>query len=308
MASERVAYVNGKWVPEAHAVLSIRDLAVTRGECAFDSARTFNGRIFKLREHLERLWSTLAYLRLPAPLTPDELFAVSEELAASNRDSIEGDFWVTQRISRGVPVEHGGDGRPTVIVECTPIPFAHRSRWFLDGVRLVAPSVRRTPSWAVSPRAKTTNQLNVVLANYEVQAHDPWALAVLLDEHGNLTEAPGANVFIVKGDTLVTPPSTYVLPGITRGTVVDLAMKLGLYAAEASIDLYSAYNADEIFITSTSLCVCPAASINGVEPRSGKVPGPTSRRLQMAFSELVGLDVVAQYTSRFVRDSAGAVV
>ncbi len=297
MWPERLVYMNGRQVPESQAVLSIRDFAVTRGECAFDSARTFGDRIFKLREHLERLWSTLAYLRLQSPISLDELLGESEQLAAANRKAIDGDFWVTQRISRGSPIEHGGDGKPTVVIECTPIPFAQRSRWFSEGVRLITPSMRRIPSWAVSPQAKTANQLNVVLANYEAQARDSGALAMLLDEHGQLTEGPGSNVFVVRGDRLITPPVTSVLPGVTRGTVLDLAAMVGLRAAEEDIDLYSAYNADEIFITSTSLCVCPVMSINGVGPRSGKVPGPQTRRLQNAFSELVGLDVVAQYTS-----------
>ena len=131
----------------------------------------------------------------------------------------------------------------------------------------------------------------------EVQAQDPDALAILLDTGGNIAEGHGANFFLVKDGEMATPREQYVLPGIARETTMELAHELQLPLAEKDIDLFDAYTADEAFVTSTSFCICPVASINGSRIGDG-VPGPVTDRLQRAYSGLVGIDFVAQYLSR----------
>ncbi|MFN8592866.1 MAG: aminotransferase class IV [Thermomicrobiales bacterium] len=297
---ERVAYYNGQILPESQVRIPFRDSAAIRGVGVYDTERTFAGSIFKLQEHLARLWRSLAYVRIPPPLPQEELAAITAEVVAHNLP-IEGrDLWVTQRISRGAPVHEGGDGRPTVIVECLPIPWDFRAPYFRDGVNLRTPTARRTPPWALSPQAKTTNLLNLWVADQEVLSQDPRAWPLLTDEFGCLAEGAGANVFIVRDGIVMTPPARHVLPGITRDTVIALAADLGIPLLETPVDLFLAATADEIFITSTSLCICPAASLNGAPVLNPAIPGPITRRLQNAFSDLVGVDVVAQYLAHMV--------
>jgi len=294
-ASNRIAYLDGALVDEDQVRLSFRDAGAFRGEGVYDSARTFDGRVMWLRPHLERLWRSLAYLRIEPPIGIDELERVSLEVAAINYERVGADIWVTQRVTAGVPPEFGGTGTPTVIVECFPIPFASRAATFRDGIRALTPTVRRTPPWAVSPHAKTVDLLNLRLAAMEVAAVDPAALALVCDENGNLAEGPGANVFAVSRGVLVTPRVDHVLPGVTRQVVIELAHEIGLEVVERDVPLFDAYTADELFVTSTSYCICPVASLNGARPRAGRIPGPVTERLQDAFSARVGIDVVDQY-------------
>jgi branched-chain amino acid aminotransferase len=285
-----IAWHNGRFCDESEVLLSFRDSVAMYGEGVYDTSRTFDGRLFRLREHLERLGQSLAYVRLDPEISLDEFAAVSEELCRRNWRG--EDFWLSQRITRGAP-----GGPPTVIVECTPIPFAARARYYRDGARVRTATHRRVPPWAQSPQAKTMSLLNLRLAEMEVRDADPQAWPMLCDENGNLCEGWGSNVFVVTGGKLATPQARYVLPGITRGVVIELALGLGLEVEERDVDLYEAAAADELFLTSTSLCVCPVASLNGYRPRAGAIPGPVTRRLQEAFADLVGLDVVGQYLS-----------
>ena len=121
---------------------------------------------------------------------------------------------------------------------------------------------------------------------------------MLLDHHGNLCEGLGSNIFVVQDGALRTPYERFVLPGVSRATVIELAAGLGIECREADIDLYDAYNADEVFLTSTSLCICPVRSVNGSKIGDGGVPGPITRRLTEAYIELVDCDFVAQYLRR----------
>jgi branched-chain amino acid aminotransferase len=182
-----------------------------------------------------------------------------------------------------------------VIVECMPLPLKARARLFRDGIDVIVPSVRRVPPDALTPRAKTHNYLNLVMADLEAHARDPESWAVLLDHHGNLCEGLGSNIFVVQGGALRTPYERFVLPGVSRATVIELAGGLGIECREADIDLYDAYNADEVLLTSTSLCICPVRSVNGSKIGAGGVPGPTTRRLTEAYADLVDCDFVAQY-------------
>lgn len=302
-ANERVAYFNGEYLPESRVVLPFRDRGFLYGDGVFDTTRTFGHRPFKVKEHIDRLYRSLCYLRLDPGLSPSRLAAITEEVLERNRHLLgpDDDYWVSQRVSRGLnPVdgEAAAPRGPTVIVECTPLPLRERASLYRDGIRVVVPSVRRTPPDALTPRAKTTNYLNMIVAGQEVAALDPGAWAVLLDMAGNLAEGHGSNIFLVQGGELLTPRARWVLPGISRQTVIELAGRLGIPCREADIDLYDAYNADEAFLTSTSLCICPVRSINGIRVGGEAVFGPVTQRLVDAYADLVGCDFVGQYLKR----------
>ncbi|MEX0921575.1 MAG: aminotransferase class IV [Rhodovibrionaceae bacterium] len=300
MSGRRVAYVNGAFVPEEEAAISIHDLGFVYGDAVYDTARTFSGKLFKLPEHIARLYRTLRYVRIDPGLAPQEMTALTEELVARNLPLLrEGeDYWVTQRISRGLlayDAEPAARQGATVVIECVPLPLRARARYFRDGIAVATPAIRRTPPEALSPRAKTTNYLNMILGGLEIQGRDPEAWAVLLDRNGNLCEGIGANIFLVRDGELMTPREDYILPGVSRATVIELAEQLGIPCSERDLSPHDAAIADEAFLTSTSLCLCPVVSIDGQDLAAGRIPGPVTARLMQAFSEAAGIDYVAQY-------------
>jgi branched-chain amino acid aminotransferase len=301
-----IVFFNGKLAPEAQVGISIRDRGYLYGDAAFDATRTFHGQPFKLREHIDRLYDSLRYLRIDPGMDKDQMERWSLEVASHNYPLLppNQDLWVTQRISRGIESsEPGATLRPTVLIETHVIPFARRAALYRDGIRLITPSVPRVPPRFLSPRAKTHNYLNLILGELEAHGADPDSWAVLLDESGNLTEGRGSNVFLIKDGVVSTPRGQFVLEGITRGMVLELSAGLELEVAERDLDLFDAYTADEVFLTSTSLCICPVASVNGAPVGDGRVPGPITRRLMAAFIDLVGMDYVGQYLAHLPRAS-----
>jgi branched-chain amino acid aminotransferase len=298
--NQRVAWFNGRIVRESEVVIPFRDLGFLKGDAVFDMTRSFDGRAFRLEEHVARLYRSLKYLDIDPGLRPAEMTAISEDVLARNRHLLGPgeDYWIGQRVSRGVLEVPGDDWEhrgPNVIVECQPLPLRGRAHLFRDGIEVITPSLRRTPPDSLSPRAKMHQYLNLILGDREAKAQNPAAWAVLLDQNGNLAEGQGSNIFLVRDGELATPRARFVLPGVTRAAVFELANGLGIGCAEADLDLYDAYTADECFLTSTSLVVCPVASLNGRRFAAGSVPGPVTRKLTEAFKELVGCDFVAQY-------------
>lgn len=297
-SGESIVFFNGQLVAEKDVGIPIRDRGFIYGDAVFDATRTFGGKTFRLREHINRLYNSLRYLRIDPGMTPDEMERWSLAVVNHNYPLLPAgqDMWVMQRISRGVEsTEPGAEMSPTVLIESHAIPFARRASLYREGIRVVTPSVPRIPPRFVSPRAKTHNYLNLVMGDLEVQDTDPNAWAVLLDESGNLTEGRGSNIFLVKDGTVATPQGRFVLEGITRGVVMELAAGLDLPVEETDLDLFDAYTADEAFLTSTSLCICPISQVNGAMVGDGNVPGPITQQLMAAFSDLAGMDYVGQY-------------
>ena len=300
--TERLAWFNGEMMPESEVRISFRDRGWLYGDTVFDVARTFGGEPFMLREHIERLYRSLRYLRIDPGYDIDAMDEISRQVLDANRPLLEpgSDYWVGQHISRGLSPPEGEPAAytgPTIVVDCTPLPLYSRGRGFREGVPVVVPSIRRTPPESLSPRAKVCNYVNMVLGDLEVKARDRDAWAVLLDQHGNLAEGVGCNVFLAHEGALRTPREDFVLGGVSRQVVMDLARELGIECREGDLSPYDAYTADEMFLTSTSLCICPVRSVNGVDVAARGMPGPLTRRLTDAYKDLVGYDFVAQVLS-----------
>ena len=301
--NSRLAWFNGKFMPENQVLISFRDRSWKYGDGVFDMTRTFNGRAFRLKEHIDRLYRSLRYLRLDPGISPQEMIDVSEQIVARNEHlrGMAGDWWIGQRVSRGVdPIgdevpEHSG---PNIVVECTPLPLKARARQFRDGLDVWTPAQRRIAPDMLSPRAKTHNYLNMIVAEQSVKAHDPDGWAVLLDANGNLAEGMGCNVFVVREGKLYTPSERYVLPGISRQMTFDLARQLAISVIEGDIDLFDAANAEEMFLTSTSLCIAGVRTFNGAKIGDGRAPGPITKLLTDAYIAEVGCDFVKQYLDR----------
>ncbi len=305
LANSRVAWFNGKIVPEGQVVVPFRDKSWKSGDGAFDMTRTFNGAPFRLVEHVDRFFRSLRYVRIDPGVSPKEMVAITEDVVARNEHlrAGHGDWWVTQRVSRGVDAvgdegwEHTG---PNLVIDVSPLPLAARSKMFRDGAEVMTATMRRTAPSMLSPRAKMNNYLNMIVAGQPIKAANPDAWPLLLDENGNLAEGQGSNIFLVQDGKLATPKAHYVLPGVSRQMTIDLAEKLGIPCAEADIDLFDAANAEEMFLTSTSLCILPISSFDGqkVGPSPWAGAGPVTQRLIDAYAAAVGCDFVQQYLER----------
>jgi branched-chain amino acid aminotransferase len=299
LSNERVVYLNGTYVAESQATIHIQDRGFIYGDAVFDTARTFNGQIYRLQDHLDRLYRSLRYLRIDAGLTPAEMAAISEEVVDRNRHLLndDEDYWIFQRVTRGAafPDGPGGHDGPTVIVLCVPLPLKTRAPLFRDGIDVVIPATRRVPPDSLSPNAKTNNYLNLVVAGIETQKIAPGSWPVLLDSRGFLCEGSGSNIFLVRDGQVLTPQEHYVLPGVSRKVVIELCSDLDIPCKETDLTLYDVATADEAFISSTSLCLCPIRTIDGAALAEPAVPGPIARRLMDAYTEEVGVDYVGQY-------------
>ena len=299
MSTERVAYVNGEILPESQASVSINDRGFLYGDAVFDTTRTFNGEIFRLEQHLDRFYESLRYMRIDSPVDKAEMKEITLKILDKNLEILpEGDdYWVSQRVSRGVRGLPGGM-KPTIVIECFPLPLEERAEYYRDGIKLITSSIRRTAPESLSPRAKMHNYINLIQAELEVQSQDSRALALLLDVNGNLCEGHGANIFLVNKGVIYTPREQFVLAGISRQVTIELANNLGYEIKETDLDVFDAYTADEIFVTSTSFCICPVSMINGLQVKSKTVPGDVTLELQTAYSKLVKMDFVKQYLDK----------
>jgi branched-chain amino acid aminotransferase len=169
-SNQRVAYFNDAYVPEARVLVPFRDRSFIYGDGCFDMTRTFDGRPFKVKEHIDRFYRSLAYLRIDIGISAADMTEITHEVVRRNAHLLGkgDDYWVGQRVSRGVSAvgdegyEHTG---PNVVVDCKPLPFAARAKLYRDGIRVIVPSVRRTPPSSLSPRVKSQH-LNMVMASW----------------------------------------------------------------------------------------------------------------------------------------------
>ena len=293
--SEFTYWVNGEFLPASQATLPLNSRGYRLGDGVFDTERTFKGKIFRLKAHLECLERSLKMTRIDPGLTMAELAEFSEETVARNRHLLEeyGDFWVTQTISRGAgrnPLD-AGPAHVSIIVDS--LPFDRYAPYDEKGIALVAPSVRTTAQAGLDPKVKAVSRLNMVLADLEARQADPEALTLLIDEEGNLAEVLYGNLFVVRDGQIRTPAGRAILEGVSRATTLELVGKAGLEVREAQLQPYDLYTAAEAFITTTSYCLLPVASLNGSS--IGKAsPGPITKRLMAAWNELAGLDIAEQ--------------
>ncbi len=293
--NEKVIYLNGAFVPESEAKVSVLDWGFSGGDGVYEVARTFDGKLFRLETHLARLSRSLAYTRIDCGLSMGEIEAIARETVERNLPLLEegSDYALWHVISRGD--RRLGDAAPaTVTLYCLEVGFAGFAHAYLNGLKLVTPGVRRTPPQCADPKAKLTNRMNQLQAKFEAQQSDPEALPLMLDIDGNIAESNTANFFFVADGKLCTPKARNVLGGITRKTVIELAHEIGIEVVEDAFVPYDVYTADEAFLSGTSGTMLPAKSLNGSAIGDGTTPGPVTMRLIHAWNELVGMDFVAQ--------------
>ncbi|MGE3992592.1 aminotransferase class IV [Pseudorhodoplanes sp.] len=295
---ERTVYVDGIFVPESKASISVFDRGVQWGDSVYDAARTYNRRPFKVREHIERLYSSCLYTRMPLPLSIDEMEKITNEVVERNMPLVASDHddMIWWSVTRGVnpPSRSVLDcKRANVIVSTFPVPFFNFAKPMMVGAKVVTPSIRRTPSQCVDAKAKISGKMNHILADLEAKGSDPEAYSLMLDINGNISENSSGNIFWVKGGQLFTPTSRNILVGVSRTTIFELASRLNVEVVEGDFTLLDLYTADEAFLSSTPYGILPIATLNGAEI-GRETPGPTTKSLTESWSRLVGIDIVSQ--------------
>jgi branched-chain amino acid aminotransferase len=271
-----IAYVNGEYVPKDQARISIFDYGFLRGDAVFDTTSAWNGRIFKLSAHLDRLELSLRAARIPCPLPLEELRGVILETA---RRSGLRNAYIQTIVTRGEPplgVRDLTQCRPGLIVFVVPYVWILSPEQIRSGGRAMIASTRALPVQCLDPKIKSLSRLHFNLAVLQGKAAG-MDVAIMLDLDGRVTEGPGFNVFVARGGELFSPPEG-ILMGITRQTVFELAAEHGIPAREAQLTAYDLYAADEVFLTSTAGGIMPLVEIDGRPIGEGK-PGPVSQRI-----------------------------
>ena len=285
--------VNGQFVDRDKAQVSLHDRGFRLGDVVFDTSRTFNGHVFRLRDHLERFYRSLKYVRINPGMSIDEMEVTTLEVVKKNealRDSFNDDYMISQIVSGGIGQRING---PTVAIMIDPLGSPRWAPAYKDGASVVISKTRSYSSQSLDPKVKHYSRLNFVLAELEATDVDPESLPLLLDLDGNISESTGANFFIVSDERLLVPKTESTLQGVSRLTISELAESLGIPVVETNIQPYDVYTADEAFLCSTPYCILPVGKIDGRQI-GNDVPGNLTNQLLAAWSEKVGLDIVDQ--------------
>ena len=309
---KRVVYMNGAFVAETEARISIYDSALMFGDMVFEMTRSFNKRQFKLREHLERLYAGVKILRIPLEMTIDEMEEAVNRTIAVNEPCFgpDDEHRIMIDVSRGIlgiyrEVLTGHTG-PNVVIADFPLRWtvAGMGHLFDSGINAVITSQRAIPGELLDPKIKNRSRIHYLMANIEaseVKGEDNWAL--LLDPDGFVAEGTGDNFFIVKGKRLITPEGRNVLRGVSRAYVMEeLAGPLGLQVEERNFEAYDVHTADEAFMTGTPFCMLPVTSLNRLPIGNGRV-GPVYESLLKAWGHNTGVDIAAQIKTWNARDA-----
>ena len=299
---KRLVWFNGELVPESEARISIYDSALMFGDMVFEMTRSFNKVQFRLREHLERLYASIKYLRIPLKMNIDEMERYIHETIKANDPLFAADdeHRLMIDVSRGILSLYQGkvgvNQGPNVIIADFPLRWtvAGMGILFDTGINAVITSQRAIPAQLLEPKVKNRSRIHYLMANIEVSNYEGdnnWAL--LLDPDGFIAEGTGDNFFIVKKNVIITPEPRNILRGISRAYIFELAQELGLSCIEKNIEPYDVITAEEAFMTGTPFCILPVSSLNSV-PIGNEPMGKITRQLINAWSNEVGVDIVEQ--------------
>jgi len=277
-------YLNGKFVERHEATVSVFDHGLLYGDGVFEGIRSYDGLIFKLREHIDRLFESAHTIMLTIPMGKEELIGVVKQSLRVNRLR---DAYLRLVVTRGegdLGLDPRKCAQPTVFVIADKIQL-YPTQLYEKGLELITVATQRNIPEALNPQIKSLNYLNNILAKIEAITAG-YEEAIMLSPSGYVTECTGENIFMVKDKQLLTPPPYIgVLRGITRQTVMDLGRTLRLDVREELLTRHDLFNAQECFLTGTAAEIVPVVKIDGRLIGSGK-PGQTTRRLQVGFRQL----------------------
>tara|TARA_B000000475_G_C15959817_1_gene432437 strand:+ start:233 stop:1234 length:1002 start_codon:yes stop_codon:yes gene_type:complete len=298
----RVVYMNGKYVSEKDAKISIYDSALMFGDMVFEMTRSFNKKQFKLREHLERLLNGVKIYRIPLKLTIEDLEKICFETIKKNEAFFNptDEHRLMINISRGplgiyAPVFQNNI-EPTVVVADFPLKWtvASMGKLYDEGVNAVLVNQRAIPSHLMDPKIKNRSRVFYQMANIEAsmfRGKNNWAL--MMDTDGFIAEGSGDNFFIIKNGTIITPEGRNCLVGISRNYIFEICKELGINCIEKNIEPYDVYTADEAFMTGTPFCVLPVFRFNETKIGDGNF-GKITKKIIKKWSDNVGVDIIDQ--------------
>lgn len=281
----RKVYINGQLVPKEEAVVSVFDHGLLYGDGVFEGLRSYNGKVFRLAEHVERLFDSARVIRLEIPLSQEAMAAAIDETVAANAIL---DGYIRAVVTRGagtLGLDPNRCSHPQVIIIADTITL-YPHEFYENGLELITSSVIRNHPAALSPRIKSLNYLNNILAKIE-GLKAGCVEALMLNHKGEVAECTGDNLFLVKRGRLLTPPlDAGILEGVTRNAVIELAREAGIEVAEPALTKHDVYIADECFLTGTAAEIVPVVRVDDRVIGDGK-PGPITRELTKRFHELV---------------------
>jgi branched-chain amino acid aminotransferase len=285
MNNELSVYIDGVYYPKSQAKISVFDHGLLYGDGVFEGIRAYNGVVFKLKEHIDRLYSSAHAITLSVPLTKEEMISAVVETLRKNKMK---DSYIRLIVTRGVG-DLGLDPRkcpePSVIIITDTINI-RAGNAKETGITTMFSWVRRNPVDATTHEIKSLNYLNSVLAKIEANACGVDE-AICLESNGYIAEGVGENVFIVKNSELLTPPtSTGALAGITAEVVSQLAAKLGIELTVTNLTPFMIFSADEAFFTGTAMEMVPIREVNKRQIGTGK-PGPVTKKLMAEFQKVI---------------------
>ncbi|HHT9124325.1 MAG TPA: branched-chain-amino-acid transaminase [Candidatus Brocadiia bacterium] len=277
-------YINGELIPQEDAKISVFDHGLLYGDGVFEGIRSYNGNVFKLTAHIDRLYESAKALALNIPMTKDEMkAAIKETLEANNLK----DSYIRLVVTRGIG-KLGLDpykcARPEIIIITDTIEL-YPKKFYNDGLEVVTVATVRNHPEAVDPRIKCLNYINNILA--KIECLNAGAMeAVMLNRDGFVAECAGDNIFIIKEGILYTPPSyAGILKGITRDVIIELALEKGMVVKEELFTRYDLYVADECFLSGTAAELIPVVKIDGRLVGTGK-PGKITMDLLKRYQDL----------------------
>lgn len=283
-----IIYLNGEYVPKEKAVVSVFDHGLLYGDGVFEGIRAYHGRVFKLGDHLDRLYDGARAICMQIPVSKDEMQEIVLETLRRNNLT---DAYIRLVVTRG-PGDLGLDPRkcPKPFIFCIAASIVlYPDELYEKGMSVISVSTRRNIPTACIPRVKSLNYLNNIYAKMEANLAG-MPEAIMLNNEGYVAEATGDNIFIVKKGVLITPPSSAgILEGITRNAVMDLARGKGIPVEEKMFTMYDVYTSDELFLTGTAAEVIPVINVDGRIIADGK-PGKMTWELIAAFHELTKVD------------------
>ncbi len=283
-SAERQVYIGGEYVPENEARVSIFDHAVLYGDAVFDTACAWGGKVFKLDEHIDRLFESAHALKIEIPLDKAGVREVVLEIMRRNKlESAYIKIIVTRGVGR-MPLMSPYNCEPNLIAFAIPYLSLIDSGVQQEGIRAGISSMRRIPSESLDAKIKCCNYLNHILMRMEANEAG-LDEAIELDIGGYVAEAPGYNVFIAKQGVLYTPGEN-ILVGVTRQTVMELAAAAGMETVVGRLTAFDLYNADEVFLTSTAGGIFAVRELDGRQIGGGK-PGPITQLLNQRYTELL---------------------
>ncbi|HUU76151.1 MAG TPA: branched-chain-amino-acid transaminase [Methanoregulaceae archaeon] len=276
-------YLDGKFVPKEEAKVSVFDHGFLYGDGVFEGIRAYNGRVFRLEEHLDRLYDSAKTIDLKVPISKEEF---SEIILETLRKNNLREAYIRPLVSRGVG-DLGLDPRkcpkPSVIVIAVEWGAMYGDL-YEKGLRAITVSIRRNPAESLPPNVKSLNYLNNIFAKIEAN-YKGGDEAIFFDTNGYVSEGSGDNIFVVKNGEIVTPPTINNLRGITRMVALEATASLGITVKEQNLGYFDMYSADEVFVTGTAAEVAPIVLIDGRSIGTGK-PGPITRQLMATFKTI----------------------